>query len=148
MTDNHVTVYHGTTAKAAEHIKLEGIKPGLGTGADKWAKTHGFNPAGGHKKRKASVFVSLLTQQSIGYANYAAVANKDDPVVLTLKVPKEDFDKAFIADEASDARVLGDKPIDFRTEHSIPPAWIVDAVTVEKRDDFLLTMNMLLGGTK
>lgn len=127
MEDNYVTLYHGTAKANAARIEKEGLKPGAGLGADKWAAKHKLGVAEESAKRHPSVYVTRNKYQASQFAYYSAEVNNDKATLLELRVPKSDFAAKFKRDEESLA------PVDYRSEEAIPPAWIIGEITPDPK---------------
>lgn len=118
-----VTVYHGTSDKYLASIKKGGLKPGARRGADRWLMEAGGRKAVTRMKgadgKTSAVYVAKSADDAEAFAMGTAEITNGVPVVLKLKVPKSQFDKAFRVDPRFGKGAL-------RTLGSIPPEWIVE----------------------
>ncbi len=130
ITDD--VVYHGTTSKFLPTIRRNGIKPGLGGGADDHAVKTGF---GNFKvsfnevpDRQESVFLSISPAAASVFGAKAVALNGGECVVLKIELPpNEDL----MPDEAggrNSRRYVG----------TIDPSWIRAVYVVDNDRDELV----------
>lgn len=130
MQPSFVKLYHGTTDDKLSSIRKRGLVAGRGFGADKWAEERHWSLAEQTKQTPLSVYVTPEPSYAAQFANYAAdVVPGSKPVVIELHVPRDVFERSFVKDEQSE----DDSPA-FRTEHTIPPAYIVGSYRCSRLD--------------
>jgi hypothetical protein len=128
---NTVTLYHGTSRAKLESILRDGLRTSHhGEGGDHWARERGWNVA--DRKRPPSVFVARKRETAEEFASIASEETGTDPIVLTLKVPAEDFYRDFKNDGGYSSRERGNA---LRTERDIPPEWIASHEVTKKLSD-------------
>jgi len=118
------TVFHGTNEKTLSQIMREGLKPQGGKGADRFIMK-GMSKAEKQeliRDTKGYVYVSFDWEQAAGFADLAAEINKSEPVILEIKIPKEEFDKRASADVTEG---FTGKNSDFKFKGEVKPEWIV-----------------------
>ena len=111
----NVVAFHGTVAANLASIKKSGLK--VGPNVKRTFKGRGTN-ALYEGERGESVFVANRWQTA---AWYARQHSKGTPVVLELRIPKEEFKESFFRDVKHQGRGAA------QTQRTIKPSWIVKA---------------------
>jgi hypothetical protein len=115
--------FHGTSMANLDAILKDGIVPHGGAGADAWVAANMPNaPIKTNiidKRTQAFVYVSADNGAEVEkYAQLSAELTKSDPVVIEVRIPKDQIE-SFSRDDGGD--IVG-----FRRAESIPKEWLGD----------------------
>ncbi len=127
-----VTLYHGTRSNLLAKIKKNGLVPKASKGADEVARLTGMSvlaleegpvDMSKHEGNTISVYMTKDKKAAQDFAEMVAHQFGGKPILLKVTVPRDDFDKHAIEDEAIVA--FGGNESDFiRWEGKIKPSWI------------------------
>lgn len=81
------TFYHGTSSNNFESIRLHGLVPHGGKGADAWIlANHPDNLSLRMAARQPSVYLTPKLPSAVMFSVYSAMVNTSEPVVLAVHV--------------------------------------------------------------
>lgn len=138
-------LFHGTSREAIDKILMNGLIAGAGRGGDAWLiQNNPFAYQAYHLgDRDVAIYMSPDKEHAEQYAELASEITDSDPVLLKIRIPKEEASKL----EEDDQDELG-----LRFCCKIPPEWIEGAAVLNNNTwvpyDVEKMAEQMMGGSK